>query len=181
LRSIIAIGGPHGSGKSSVARKLSEKYNMNYVSAGSVFRGMAKERHLSLKEFSELVINEPDIDREIDDRTKELSKVDNTIVDAQLAVHFTPQDTLLKMCITASKDIRWDRIARRENISIEEAKTETLTREKSEQDRYFKLYQIDVWDTSFYDIIINSDRLDADQTYSICSTIVKHFLTINEK
>jgi cytidylate kinase len=133
-----------------------------------------------LKEFSELVINEPNIDREIDNRTKELSQFDNTIVDAQLAVHFTPPDTLLKMCITASKEIRWDRIARRESISIEEAKNETLIREKSEQDRYFRLYEIDVWDTSFYDIIINSDRLDATQTYSICKTIAEHFLNINK-
>lgn len=176
MRSIIAIGGPHGSGKSSVAKRLSDELNMNFISAGLVFREMANKRNLSLKEFSEVVVNEPDIDMEIDERTKELSNLDNTIVDAQLAAYFTPSDTLLRMCITASPDIRWKRIAKRDKIDLEAAKTETLTREKSEQNRYFSLYEIDVWDTSIYDIIINSDRLDVEQTYSICKTIVQYVL-----
>lgn len=176
MRSIIAIGGPHGSGKSSVARRLSEDLNMNFVSAGLVFRGMAKERKLSLKEFSEVVVNEPDIDKEIDDRTKKLANTDNTVVDAQLAAYFTPPDTLLKICITASPEIRWKRIAKRDNNDLEMAKSETLTREKSEHNRYFKLYQIDVWDTSIYDIIINTDRLDVEQTYLLCKIIVQHVI-----
>lgn len=181
MRSIIAIGGPHGSGKSSVAKRLSEELGMNFVSAGLVFRQMAKDRNLSLKEFSKIVINEPDKDKEIDDRTKKLSDVNNTIVDAQLAAYFTPSDTILKMCITASPEIRWKRIAKRDSSDLESAKTETLIREKSEQDRYFDLYQIDVWDTSIYDIIINTDRLNREQTYSICKTIVEHVLKFKEK
>ena len=60
---IIAIGGPHGSGKSSVAQKLAQELAMNYVSAGSVFRNLAKERNYSLEEFSEVVVKEPNIDR----------------------------------------------------------------------------------------------------------------------
>ncbi|MHA2251052.1 MAG: AAA family ATPase, partial [Candidatus Kariarchaeaceae archaeon] len=54
--SIVAIGGPHGSGKSSVARKLAENLNMNYVSAGSIFRELANERKISLEEFSSTVL-----------------------------------------------------------------------------------------------------------------------------
>lgn len=176
MRSIIAIGGPHGSGKSSVAKKLAEDLSMNYVSAGSVFREMAKNRNFTLKEFSEKVLNEPNIDKQIDKRTQELSQKDNTIVDAQLAAHFTPSDTLLKICISASPEIRWQRIATRDNKSIDEAKSETLAREKSEQNRFLQLYNIDVWDTSCYDIIINSDRIDIDQTYLLCKIIVQHVL-----
>ena len=179
MRSIIAIGGPHGSGKSSVAKKLAEDLSMNYVSAGSVFREMAKNRNFTLKEFSEKVLNEPDIDKQIDKRTQELSQKDNTIVDAQLAAHFTPPDTVLKICISASPEIRWKRIAKRDNKSTDEAKLETLTREKSEQNRFLQLYNIDVWDTSCYDIIINSDRIDIDQTYLLCKTIVQHVLKNN--
>ena len=96
-RSIVAIGGPHGSGKSSVAKRLHEELKMNYLSAGEIFRQFAKERGYTLEDFSKLVINEPDIDREIDDRTKELGMKENTIVDAQLAAHFTPEIGLGKL------------------------------------------------------------------------------------
>lgn len=173
---IIAIGGPHGSGKSSVARKLAKELGMNYISAGEIFRQMAKERKLSLEQFSEIVLNEPEIDREIDKRTQIEGSKDNTLVDAQLAIYFTSKETALKICITASPQIRWERIAKRENIDIEAAKEETEIREKSERQRYLSLYDIDVNDLSKYDIIINSDRLDETQTYELTLLIAKYKL-----
>lgn len=176
VRPIVAIGGPHGSGKSSVAKKLAETLDMNYISAGSVFRKMAVERGLTLEEFSEVVVNEPEIDREIDRRTLELGKKDNSIIDAQLAAHFTPKDIAIKISITASPEVRWKRIAKRDKLSLDEAKTETMTRESTERNRFNSLYEIDVLDQSAYDIIINTDRLNQDETYNICETIVRFIL-----
>ena len=42
---VVAIGGPHGSGKSSIAKKIANEFNMNYLSAGEVFRKLAKEKN----------------------------------------------------------------------------------------------------------------------------------------
>lgn len=170
--SIVAIGGPHGSGKSSVAKTLSEELEMNYISAGEIFRTLAKENNYTLKEFSKFVIEQPEIDRKIDERTKELGKIPNTIVDAQLAAHFTPDDAAIKICITASPDVRYKRIAKRDNINFEEAKKETIIRETSEQNRFSQLYDIDLNDLSFYDVIINTDRINQKQTYELTKLIV---------
>jgi cytidylate kinase len=174
--SVIAIGGPHGSGKSSVAKRVASDLGMNYISAGDVFRQMAKERGISLKEFSRLVINEPEIDRQIDDRTRELGSNPNTIVDAQLAAHFTPEDAKLKICITARPDIRYQRIASRENRSFEDAKQETTIREEAEFKRFKDLYNIDVNDMSCYDVVINSDRLNFEETVNIALVLIKSVL-----
>jgi cytidylate kinase len=176
---VIAIGGPHGSGKSSVAERLAKELEMNYVSAGQVFRQMAHERGYSLREFSKIVIEEPQVDREIDLRTKELGSQDNTIVDAQLAAYFTPDDIPLKICITASFDIRCERIAKRENISTENARAETSIRESAEKKRFHDLYQINVDDLSVYDIVINNDRLSLEETYQLSKTVVKFVIKNN--
>ena len=172
VSSVFAIGGPHGSGKSSVAKRLAKELQMNYVSAGEIFREIAIEKGYSLKEFSKIVINEPDIDRRIDERTKNLGKKDNTIVDAQLAAHFTPSDALLKICINASPDARYKRIAKRERQSFSEAKSETMVREQAEKQRFLTLYDINVDDLSKYDVIINTDRLSYDQVFTICKNLI---------
>ena len=46
---VVAIGGPHGSGKSSIAKKIANEFNMTYLSAGEVFRKLAKEKIILLK------------------------------------------------------------------------------------------------------------------------------------
>ena len=173
MRRIIAVAGPHGSGKSVCAKSLAVALNMKYISAGQIFRQMAKERGVSLEEFSRMVVAEPEIDIEIDNRTKELGQIDNTIVDAQLASYFTPDDIALNLNITASKQTRWKRIAKREKISLEEGKKETETREDVERSRFLKLYDIDVDDLEVYDVIINTDRLDIEETFDLALIISK--------
>ncbi len=168
---IIAIGGPHGSGKSSVAHQLAKKLRMKYVSAGQVFRELAKESRMTLKELSVKAINDESIDIEIDKRTKSLGKIDNTIIDAQLAAFMAPEADL-KISITASENLRWKRIASRENCSLEDSKNETLLREKVEQERFLKLYNIDINDTSVYDVIINTDRMPQADVLNLIERLI---------
>lgn len=172
MRRIIAIGGPHGSGKSSVARRLAEELQMNYISAGEIFRTIARERDVSIEQMSKLIHNEPELDNQIDERTKKLGSEENTIVDAQLAAYFTPQDIILRLCINASFETRCKRIARREGKSQEEARIETYTREESEHRRFSDLYNIKVSDLSIYDVVINNDRIDEEKTYNMAKSIV---------
>ncbi len=175
LLAIVAIGGPHGSGKSSVAKRIAEKFNMNYVSAGQVFRDMAKEMNLSLEEFSVLATKDSNYDLEIDRRTETLSQIDNTVVDAQLAAYKVAKANI-RICITASPQVRWKRISKREQTTLEKARNETIIREDVERERFKKLYNIDIDDMSVYDVIINSDRLDEEEVYDLVEVVVRHVL-----
>jgi CMP/dCMP kinase len=180
---IIAIGGPHGSGKSFIAEQIAEEFNMKIISAGKIFRNIAKERGLTLKELSKIAKEETAIDLEIDKRTQELGKIDNTLIDAQLAAHFTPNNKndlkldIIKICITASPNIRWNRIAKRENITEEEAKLETEIREKTESERFKELYNIDIDDLSPFDIVINTDRMSKEYVLELTKSIINFVKT----
>lgn len=167
---IIAVSGPHGSGKSTAAQQVAEILGYKYVAAGELFREMAQKEGLSLEEYSiSAEINE-EIDRFIDDRTLEIAKKGgNLVIDAQLGGWVLKDLADLLVYITAPLDLRIKRIAQRENKDYEFIKKETLTRENSEKQRYQKLYKIDISDLSIYDVIINSQKFNA----SDCVRIIK--------
>lgn len=49
---IITVGGLAGTGTTTTAELLSEKLDIPFVSSGSIFRAMAKEKGMSVLEFS---------------------------------------------------------------------------------------------------------------------------------
>lgn len=159
---IIAVSGPHGSGKSTVARKLAEILKYEYIAAGELFREMAKKEGMNLEEFSKRAEQDDEIDNYIDDQTLEIaSSRDNLVIDAQLGGWILKDIAHMLIYITAPFETRLKRIAQRENKEIETVKKETLAREESEKGRYLKLYNIDISDLSIYNLILNSEKIDA--------------------
>ena len=165
---IIAVSGPHGSGKSTAAKKVAEALNYEYISAGELFRDMAKNAEMNIEEFSKKAELQKEIDRFIDDKTIELGKTrDNIVVDAQLGGWMLKDIADMLVYITAPFDVRLGRIMQRENKSIKQARQETTVREKSEKRRYQKLYKIDISDLTIYDIILNSQKFSATDCVQI--------------
>ena len=88
---IITISGKAGSGKSTVAKLLSEKLSLKHYSIGDLMRAMAKEKGISLLELNSLAETDKSIDFELDEKLKELGKTkDNLVVDGRLTAYFIP-------------------------------------------------------------------------------------------
>ena len=51
---IITISGKAGSGKSTVAKSISQKLNLRHYSIGDLMRAMAREKKISLLELNKL-------------------------------------------------------------------------------------------------------------------------------
>ena len=82
----ITISGYPGSGTTSLGKALAEKYNLRYLSAGEVFRGLAKEHGMDLAAFGKLAEENPEIDLKIDARQKEIGEAsDDIILEGRLA------------------------------------------------------------------------------------------------
>ena len=162
----ITISGPPGSGTTTVARRLSEKLGIPLISAGEVFRQLAMERGMTLEEFSKLAETDPEIDNLVDQRQKELSlEYDSGIFEGRLSGWMIDAD--LKIWIYCKADIRYERIAKRENKPIEVVRAETKLREESEKSRYLKIYGINIGDLSVYHLAINSEKFNPDQIVEI--------------
>ncbi len=166
---IITIGGPAGSGTSTTSRILSDKTGIPYISAGDIFRQMASERDMDVLEFSEFAEGNLEIDQEIDQRQAQIAaESEDLIVEGRLSAHFVDAD--LKVWCSAPLDVRSERISQREGKSIDQARDEIITRERSEAQRYLEIHQIDIKNMDVYDIVINTHAFKAD---SVARIIVK--------
>ena len=170
---IITIGGLAGTGTTTTAEGLSEKLNIPYISAGSVFREMAAEKGMSVLEFSEFAEGNDDIDKEIDRRQAEKAKsADNLIVEGRLSAFFV-ENADLRVWLVTPFDVRSKRISDREEKSVDVAKEEIITREKSEALRYKEIHNIDINNMEIYDLIINSDTFDPESISEIIIQTLK--------
>ena len=170
---IITIGGLAGTGTTTLAEVLSEKLEIPYLSAGFIFREMAAERGMSVLEFSEFAEGNDDIDKEIDKRQAEKAKsAENLIVEGRLSAFFV-DNADLKICLMTPFDVRSKRIAQREEKSVDVAKSEIITREKSEALRYKEIHNIDISNMDIYDLIINTDSFDPQSISEIIIQTLK--------
>ena len=110
---LLTISGPSGSGKTTVASGLSQRLGFTHISAGEVFRELARERALSLEQLSKLAEKDPEIDQMVDTRQAELAQShENVIVDGRLSGWVLKGD--IAVWLKAPLEVRADRIARRE-------------------------------------------------------------------
>jgi len=154
----ITISGLAGSGTTTVAELLSKELSMDVISAGEMFRAIAKEKSLQLGEFNKLAENNEDFDRGVDEKQgEEAMKRENVIVEGRLSGFFVPHADL-KIWLKAPIGIRARRVAGREGIAYEDALAAMKNREQSEHKRYEQYYGINLDDLSIYDLVIDSSR-----------------------
>jgi len=170
----ITISGPPGSGTSTVAKIVADKLGFKLISAGEIFRRLARERGYTLEEFSKIAEGNEEIDAYIDRTQKEAAeKEDNIVVEGRLSGWMV--DNALKVLMFADEETRYTRIAKRENKSIEVVRAETKKREEYERRRYRKYYGIDVDDWSIYHIVVNSSCFSAEAIAEIIIKAAENF------
>ncbi|TET14185.1 MAG: cytidylate kinase [Candidatus Thorarchaeota archaeon] len=176
MKWVITISGLHGTGKSSVADIVAKRFGLKRVSAGVIFRELAKKRGLTLEEFSIVAEDDESIDRELDALLKTTAMKGNVLLDGQLAGWMAGDYANFKILLTASVDARVKRIAERDEVSLEHARRETLNREKSERERYLEFYGVDISDQSIYDLVLNTEKYDLQGVIKVLTTAIETFL-----
>mgnify|MGYP001626159251 FL=1 len=163
----MAIGGPPGSGKTTIAKLIAQKYGLRHVSIGQIFRRIAKERGLSLEQLSEVAAKDPSIDLMLDSIAKEEAKKGNVVIDGHASPWLLKGLANLRIAVVASFDVRVRRLAERDGRPLDEVFRETRLREEIERGRFLKLYNIDITDYTDFDLVINSERFSPDEIVEI--------------
>ena len=177
---VITLSGEPGTGKTTIAKLLSEKIKLRLVTVGETFREIAKEYNMSLSDFSSFAKANPDIDSELDLRQLKQAQGGNVILDSRLSAWVVKNDNLnaFKVLLTADLDTRVRRIMGREGKKYDQVKHEILEREKSELERYKILYSANYLDKSLYDLIIDTSNLTPDE---IVQKIIDGFSKFNSQ
>ena len=165
----ITISGTPGSGKSTIAKLLKENVSLDYVYSGKIFRELAEEYKMSLAEFGTYCETHEEVDRKLDEKQIYLLKKGNVLLEGRLAGWLAVLNDIsaFKIWIDAKPTIRAERIVNREGGNVKDQLFSLIEREKSEQVRYKKYYNIDLTDTSIYDLLIDSSEKKPEQILSI--------------
>ncbi len=161
---IVTVSGLHGTGKSTYAGQLAKGLKLRHVSAGVLFRRIAKDRHVSLEDFGNAALEDPTIDRLIDEETMKEAEHGDVVIDGQLAGWVLKEKSDLRIYLTAPDDVRLARIARRDGLELDEAKRQTAQRERVQLERYRRHYGLNVGDKSIYHLVLDTSILSIDET-----------------
>jgi len=168
---IITLSGPPGSGTSTVGKIVAKKLDLKFLPVGEIFRQMAKEKGLSLEEFSSMAEKDPSVDKEVDIRQVEEANKGKVVFDSRLS-GWLVRNADLKVWLKAPLDVRLKRVAQRDKISEQRAFIDVTLREGSEKKRYKNYYDIDLDDLSVYDLVIDTSKWNADQVAELIEKAV---------
>jgi len=177
----IAISGPPGSGKTTVCMLVANRLDYDFILTGQIFRQMALEREVDLDTFGRLAEEDETIDKELDERMIALARAnENIVIEGRLsgAMLKSRKVTVFAAFITASEQVRSERIAQREGKEVGLVLKELRSRERSERKRYLAFYGIDPYDRSIYDVWLDSTTLRADK---IADMIIEKARKTNEE
>lgn len=156
----VTIFGFAGTGKSSVAEAITKDLVWDFMSSGNLFREIAGERGVTLNEFESMAVTDESIDKEVDLRARHYGEThDNFVFEARLAWYFIPDSVKIKLA--CDDDERFRRIASRDKISIEEAREQTVHREKSYVPRFKEIYGIEDYSRDGnFDFVLDTTPID---------------------
>ncbi len=184
---IISISGAAGSGKSTIAKMLSEKLGWPRYYIGGIRRQKAKEKGMTLSEYNKLGETDPGTDFEVDEYQKKLGeKDDNFIMEGRTSWYFIPNSFKIYFDVDEKeganrifKDLQNSQKRNEgQNLKSRDDVLKSMrARKQSDIKRYKKYYNIDVYDKKNYDYVLDTTNLSAkevfDIIYALCSDLLK--------
>ena len=180
----ITISGFPGAGKTSVGRKVAEKFGCNFYSMGDLRGKMAMEKGMTVDELNKVGENESWTDNDVDLYQKELGvKEDDFVIEGRLSYHFIPQSVKIFLKVDleeGAKRIFSDQRDDEDDVdSLGEMADMIRRRIGSDKKRYAKYYGVDCYLESEYDVVVDSTRLGIDEVVDVVCREIREKLNEN--
>jgi len=171
-----------GCGKSTVAKRLAEKYGLRYVSGGSALKKLAIEACYKPKEtgwwesaegrrFLKQRAKDPAFDKKVDEKLLRLARRGNIVLDSWTMPWLYKGG--FKIWLEASPNARARRLAKRDAITQREALKAVQEKDSMTKMIYKDLYGFDLGtDFSPFDLILDANDLNADEVFDTLCLVV---------
>ena len=166
---IITITGDLGSGKSTLGENLAQKLDFKRFYIGQILRDKAKERGMTIGEYTKLAETDSNIDREVDDYQKKLGEEkDDFVIEGRTSWFLIPHS--IKLYLKVDSKIGAERIfadlkknkkrnEERHVKSVDDILKSNQKRAKSEKFRYQKYYGKNCSNKNDFDFVIDTTIL----------------------
>ena len=187
---VVCISGMAGTGKSTLAKKLAQKYQLRYYSGGDALKELAKEEGYnpftrgwweSPEGLSFLKKREsnPQFDKTVDDKLLQYAHQGNVILDSWAMPWLLK--TGFKIWLAASEEKRARRIAKRDGMSVENALQVLREKEARTKAIYKKLYGFRLGeDFEPFHLILDTDNLDASEVFQVLCMVMDNIILKSE-
>lgn len=161
------------SGKGTVSKLLAKELWYEIVSIWDMKRKLAAEMWINIIEFNKMW-DDPEKSAEFDLKYEEYQKnlklSDNIILDSRLGFYAQPK--AFKILLDVDEEVAWERIfkAKREtdkNTTKKHAVNEAKERNSSDEARYQKLYNVDLWNPNNYNLVIDTSERTPEEVLQI--------------
>ena len=179
---VLCISGMAGCGKSTVAKKIAEKYSLQYYSGGDALKAIAPERARQLSKtgwwesregmrFLRKRMDDSTFDKEVDGKLLERARQGNVVLDSWTMPWLSKEG--LKIWLDASPEKRARRIAKRDGISVESALKALKEKDALTKAIYEKLYGFKLGeDFSPFHVILDVNQLGPEEVFRAIGLIV---------
>ena len=155
----ITISGKIATGTTTLAKSLHQLLGWEYINAGAIQR--AYDREHGVNENARGALLRPDEhERKMEAMAKKiLTEKEHMIYEAWLSGFVAREISgILRVLLICSDDaVRVDRVANRDNVTIDEAKDDIKTREEENISKWKKIYgDYDFWDPKYFDLVIDT-------------------------
>ncbi|HVP17613.1 MAG TPA: cytidylate kinase family protein [Spirochaetia bacterium] len=153
----IAISGKSGCGNSTVSRLVADSLGLRVINY--TFKDLARDSGMSFEELSRRAETDTRYDLTIDRMQIELARTGGYVLGSRLAIWLL-RDMALTVYLSASLEVRAERIARREGGDYAVVLARTAERDARDHDRYARLYGYDVERYEFAQLVVDTEELD---------------------
>jgi len=183
-KTVICISGLAGTGKSTLSKKLADKYHLRYFSGGDVLKDLAKQEGYDVSKqgwwespeglkFLNERVSDPKFDKAVDDKLLEYAQQGNILLDSWTMPWLLKEG--FKIWLEASLEKRAARVAIRDGISVAEAFEVLKEKEARTKAIYKALYGFVLGeDFKPFDFILDTDNLCANEVFEVLCKVINN-------
>jgi cytidylate kinase len=171
-----------GTGKSTLAKKLANRYNLKYYSGGDALKALAEEEGYNSTvngwwespeglSFIERRKQDQTFDTAVDEKLKKYADEGQVLLDSWTMPWLVKGG--FKIWLAASVGKQAERIAQRDKITIKEAHEALKAKEARTKAIYKELYGFSLGeDFAPFDLILDTDNLSAQEVFEVLCMVI---------
>ena len=182
----IVISGWPAVGKTTIAAEIAKEFDFKVYNGGDILKMLAGDKGYSIsgndwwdteqaKKFMAERKANLYFDKQVDQKLVEIVRLGKAVI-TSYTLPWLVQDAI-KFWLKGSQDNRAKRMAKRDNISLLQAKKIVKIRDDENKNIYRKLYGFNFGkDLNVFDFSLNTDLVDLDSLVEISKSIIRHLI-----
>jgi cytidylate kinase len=179
---VICLAGMTACGKSTVAKRLAEKYRIEYISGGTILKELAFQMGYKIQSigwwetiegirFLEQRLQDPRFDKKVDAELLNWAQRGNVVLDSWTMAWLS--DVGFKIWLEVTPQERARRLASRDRVNLREAEKVIKEKDGKTKQIYEKIYGFKLGeDFSPFDLILDTEKLNSKKVFDVLSLVV---------